>query len=401
MDTTKAELNFTTDPPTRAADSRTVVESANTVTKKSEGTDIRDHELIRRIGQGSYGEVWLARNVMGTYRAVKIVYRAAFEHARPFEREFNGIQKFEPLSRSHEGFVDILQIGRTEDYFYYVMELADDVSARQQIDPNRYEPMTLRSAQLAQAMAAPAPMAAEEAKKSGTRWNASLPAPRGRLPFEQCVELGLSLTQALGKLHSHGLIHRDIKPSNIIFVNGQPKLADIGLVAEQSEAKSFVGTEGFIPPEGPGTPQADIYSLGKVLYEIATGKDRHEFPALPTLLGDSETDTHLLELNTVFLKACQGDIKQRYQTCELMRDDLLLLQSGKSVKRAQETERRLSLLYKLSIIGITLTVLMVGGYWYAKQQAVTARLRAEQEARLRAQAQQSDRESRQNLYAAQ
>jgi hypothetical protein len=44
--------------------------------------EIRDHELIRCIGPGSYGEVWLARNVMGTYRAVKIVYRAAFERTQ-------------------------------------------------------------------------------------------------------------------------------------------------------------------------------------------------------------------------------------------------------------------------------------------------------------------------------
>src|SRR5262249_54594868 len=268
------------------------------------GVQVPDHELLTRIGQGSYGEVWLARNVMGTYRAVKIVYRAAFEHARPFEREFNGIQKFEPISRSHDGFVDVLQIGRTPDYFYYVMELADDVSAGQQIDPATYEPKTLRS-----------------------QLQAHKP-----LPFEQCVELGLSLTAALGHLHQHGLIHRDIKPANIIFVNGIPKLADIGLVAEQSEAKSFVGTEGFIPPEGPGTPQADIYSLGKVLYEIATGKDRHEFPALPSLLGDTATDTQLLELNAVFLKACQTDTNQRYESAVRMREDLLLLQSGRSLK---------------------------------------------------------------------
>src|SRR5262245_48249154 len=115
MDTTKAELNLGTDAPTLEEDSRTVAEHTRPATSKPPiPADIRDHELIRRIGQGSYGEVWLARNVMGTYRAVKIVYRAAFEHARPFEREFNGIQKFEPLSRSHDGFVDILQIGRTE-----------------------------------------------------------------------------------------------------------------------------------------------------------------------------------------------------------------------------------------------------------------------------------------------
>src|SRR5438876_5496481 len=87
---------------------------------------IPDHELIRPIGRGSYGEVWLARSVMGTYRAVKIVYRRTFEHERPFEREFAGIQKFEPISRSHEGLVDLLQVGRNEQegYFYYVMEHA-------------------------------------------------------------------------------------------------------------------------------------------------------------------------------------------------------------------------------------------------------------------------------------
>src|SRR5437867_7588906 len=86
---------------------------------------VPDHELIRCIGAGSYGEVWLARNVMGTFRAVKIVYRQNFDHDRPFEREFKGIQKFEPISRSHEGLVDILHVGRGEGYFFYVMELAD------------------------------------------------------------------------------------------------------------------------------------------------------------------------------------------------------------------------------------------------------------------------------------
>src|SRR5580704_13270560 len=71
-----------------------------------------DHQLLRRIGRGSYGEVWLARNVVGTFRAVKVVYRDEFADPHPYEREFAGLQKFEPLSRANEGFVDILQIGR-------------------------------------------------------------------------------------------------------------------------------------------------------------------------------------------------------------------------------------------------------------------------------------------------
>ena len=58
---------------------------------------IPDHELLRRVGEGAYGEVWLARNVMGTHRAVKIVYRRSFSDDRPYEREFAGIKRFEPI----------------------------------------------------------------------------------------------------------------------------------------------------------------------------------------------------------------------------------------------------------------------------------------------------------------
>src|SRR6185437_2406347 len=105
-----------------------------------------------------------------------------------------------------------------------------------------------------------------------------------KLSLQECLELGMALSQALAELHKRGLVHRDVKPSNIIFVNGVPKLADIGLVAGVDETRSYVGTEGFIPPEGPGTPQADVFSLGKVLYEASTGKDRQDFPELPTLL---------------------------------------------------------------------------------------------------------------------
>src|SRR5215475_15001176 len=107
---------------------------------------IPEHELVSPIASGAYGQVWIARNRLGVYRAVKIVHRASFDHDRPFEREFAGIKAFEPISRSHEGLMDLLQVGRDDDagYFYYVMELADDLDAESQA-PVAYAPRTLAS----------------------------------------------------------------------------------------------------------------------------------------------------------------------------------------------------------------------------------------------------------------
>ncbi len=91
---------------------------------------VPDYALIRVIGRGSYGEVWLGRSVTGTYRAVKLVHRERFDSARPFEREFAGIQRFEAISNRHPSQLRILHVGRLADdsAFYYVMELADPVA---------------------------------------------------------------------------------------------------------------------------------------------------------------------------------------------------------------------------------------------------------------------------------
>jgi serine/threonine protein kinase len=306
---------------------------------------IPDHELLRLIGRGSYGEIWLARSVVGTFRAIKVVYRNAFDQDRPYEREFAGIQKFEPISRSHEGLVDVLQIGRNdhEGYFYYVMELADALENQESeiksqnrvvpasndvrpLNPGSYQPRTLRHDL----------------------------NHRGRLSLPECIEIGLAMTSALAHLHKYGLVHRDVKPLNTIFVDSVPKLADIGLVADINEARSFVGTDGFIPPEGPGSPSADLYSLGKVLYEISTGLDRQEFPRLPPDLKDNPDRAGLAELNEIIVKACAREPKQRYESAEQLRCDLELLQRGKSVKQQRLRQERLNFGKKLIFAGALL-----------------------------------------------
>src|SRR6266516_3153414 len=174
-------------------------------------------------------------------------------------------------------------------------------------------------------------------------------ARHGRLSLGECVQIVTGVTSSLAHLHRHGLVHRDIKPSNILIINGVPKLADIGLVAGIKETRSFVGTEGFIAPEGPGKPQADLYSLGKVLYEISTGKDRRDFPDLPAELRDSADQSGFSEMNEIILKACASDVHERYQSAEEMHADLALLQRGQSVKERRVWQQRIHALRRIGL----------------------------------------------------
>ncbi len=272
---------------------------------------IPDHEVLRKIGGGAYGEVWLARGVTGALRAVKVVRREDFEDERGFEREFEGILKFEPISRDHPALVNILHVGRSLDgqaFYYYVMELGDDASTGREINPVEYEPRTLRS---------------DQPQVTGKRWE-----------IDECIDVGLRLAEALGHLHDLGLAHRDVKPSNIIFVNGRAKLADIGLVAARGQ-RTFVGTEGFVPPEGPGSTQADIYSLGKVLYEMATGKDRMDFPELPEEMPVGAGRQRWLELNRVICDICEPRVSKReITTAAELAAALRRIQCGKTAQRS-------------------------------------------------------------------
>lgn len=248
---------------------------------------IPDHEVLRKIGGGAYGEVWLARGVTGAMRAVKIVYREDFSDDRTFEREFEGILRFEPISRDHRGFVNILHVGRSEEesaFYYYVMELGDDAHSEGEINPVEYEPRTLRT----------------DMKRAGG-------APLGT---QFCLETGRRLAEALDELHQRGLTHRDVKPSNVIFVEGKAKLADIGLVAAKDQ-RTFVGTEGFVPPEGPGSQEADLYSLGKVLYEMATGMDRLQFPELPEGGPGDDERKKWIRLNRMICDMCDPRLAKR------------------------------------------------------------------------------------------
>ena len=322
---------------------------------------IPDHELLRPIGRGACGEVWLARNVMGVMRAVKIVRRSSFADQRPFEREFAAVKRYEPVSRAAAGLVNVLHAGRTPDgaAFHYVMELAD--SAEPGLDPaedpDRYAPCTLRT----------------------------LLGRMGRMPPAECLEIAVSLTNGIADLHRVGLVHRDVKPSNIIFVGGRAKLADIGLVGDMTESRSYVGTEGYVPPEGPGRPGADLYGLGRVLYEMATGYEATRFPALPAEWTHEPEREGVFEFYEVVLRCCEPDESRRYRTADELLADLALLQSGQSVRQVRQLRGRIAVLRKLAAAAAAAGVIAGTLAWW--------------QGRLVARAEQAEAEARRLLFS--
>jgi len=189
-----------------------------------------------------------------------------------------------------------------------------------------------------------------------------------RLPVAECAETGRSLATGLAQLHRHRLVHRDLKPSNVIFVGGRAKLADIGLVAGLDESRSYVGTEGFVPPEGPGRPTADLFALGRLLYQAATGLGPERFPEIPPDWMDAPDTKALIEFHEILLKLGEGDVRRRYQDAAEVLADLALVQSGKSVVELRRLQRRLVGFRRFGAAAATAAAVAVAAWsWTARE----------------------------------
>ncbi|WP_205471319.1 serine/threonine-protein kinase [Nocardioides sp. SYSU D00038] len=112
-----------------------------------------------------------------------------------------------------------------------------------------------------------------------------------RIPLPELAEIGAQVAETLGHVHERGIVHRDVKPGNLLLgPHGRVKLADFG-IARLLEATAHltltghtIGTAAYLAPEQvagePVDRPADVYSLGLVLLEAATG--RREYPGTPT-----------------------------------------------------------------------------------------------------------------------
>ncbi len=319
---------------------------------------IPGYHLYRPIGAGAYGEVWLATDDVGRWWAVKITFPPRGGGEQSASREFRAIERYAPIGDQHANLVRIIApawLPHTGQ-FYYSMELADDATTKAPLPrcstPEEraavaayYHPRTLRS----------------ELQR------------RSRFSPAECVECGLPLAMALGQLHSRGVIHRDIKPENIIYVAGQPKLADLGLVAEAGGQHSIAGTTAYLAPEPKRREPADIFALGVVLYELATGQPAERCPQVPAgiaQLGNMEL-SEWNELNAVILKACHPNPGLRHAGADELREELELLRNQGSVRqrRAQESFRRQLLDQRKNLLLAASAIILLVLAWSQWRQA--------------------------------
>jgi len=298
--------------------------------------NIPNYKLIKLIGEGSFGQVWVAMDATDSPCAIKIIYKRKSKKDL-FWKEFEGVKNYLPISRSNLGLVTILHVGKSEDdsFYYYTMELADDLHSNENENWQSYEAKSLSS----------------YIKTTDSPCN-----------LDEFGEIALNLSNGLGHLHTNGLVHRDIKPSNVIFVNGIPKLADVGLVSIGSDASTFIGTTGYIPPEGPGTPQADIYAIGKTLYELLTGNHIGAFPELPTQVYKNKGKLNAFsEFNKIIANCTSPDFRERFENGNKLREELLGITSSLPATKKVSSKSLSSLvlicfaIVCLSVIGLGLS----------------------------------------------
>jgi len=275
------------------------------------GSNLGPYEILSPLGAGGMGEVYLARDSrLDRTVAIKVLPSHLADNPdlkQRFEREARAVS-----SLNHPHICTLHDIGEHEGKPFIVME--------------RLEGETLADL-----------------------------VSRGAMARSEIVELGIQIADALESAHAKGIVHRDIKPANV-FINsrGQAKILDFGLAKFETGREGIpsgshvqtmehltavgtaMGTIAYMSPEQarglPTDARTDLFSLGVVLYEMATG--RHAFPGSTTavvfdaILHKAPTAPVRLnpelpdELERVINKCLEKDKDLRYQVASELRADL-------------------------------------------------------------------------------
>ena len=277
---------------------------------------IPGYELLEKLGQGSMGTVFKARQLsMNRLVAIKLLHprlAAKTELLLRLTREAHLAAKL-----SHNNIVQAIDVGSAGSLHYFVMELAEGTTIKDEL---------------------------EKGKVYGER---------------EAVEIILQIAQALRHAHHRGLIHRDVKPANIILTpEGIAKLADLGMAREatdeelaRAEKGMTIGTPFYIAPEQIHgrediDARADIYSLGATFYHMVTGQP--PFPGNeigPVLKAHLKQELTPPDHLNVSLSSGLGEVvefmmaksrKKRYRSADDLILDLECLLNGEPPKLARE-----------------------------------------------------------------
>ncbi|HET6203666.1 MAG TPA: protein kinase [Planctomycetota bacterium] len=266
---------------------------------------IGDFRLIKRLGQGGMGVVYLAeQESLRRLVALKVLrpeQAGAFEAGTRFEREVQAIAKLR-----HPNIVTVFANGEEKGIRYFAMELV----------PGKGLDERLREA-----------------------------AARGeRVPIPTVLRWVAQIARALQCAHEAGIVHRDVKPSNVwIAADGRATLVDFGLARDVRAATltvtgEFRGTPYYASPEQvaakrvPIDARTDVYSLGVTLFECVTGRvpfegETTEQVFAQILLEEPPAPRRLnpsipRDLETVILEAIEKDPGRRYATAGAFAEDL-------------------------------------------------------------------------------
>ncbi len=292
---------------------------------------IGNYEIIKEIGRGSMGTVFLARHrTLGREVAIKTVNERDAETPQVLER-FR-IEAEASAKLQHPNIVQIYEVGLHDRIPFFAMEYVASGNLAQAI---HFRPINARDA----------------------------------------ARLTESLARAIHFAHLQGIVHRDLKPANILLApsdrpiavklelaksapvnetaNGyEPKVTDFGLAkrldleSQQTLPGHAIGTPSYMAPEQTGDgaqaigPSSDIYSLGAVLYDMLVGRPPFLAPTVAETLNKvmheepislCNLQAHVpRDLETICLKCLQKDSTRRYLTANDLADDLQRFLLGKS-----------------------------------------------------------------------
>ena len=234
------------------------------------------YRLLRQVGRGAMGEVWVAVDgLLGRRVAVKLLRPGASDDLEQRARSERFLREARTAaSLSHPNVTAVFDVGQEEGWPFIVLELVDGTTLEQRLE-------------------------------------------RGPLPPREAERIAASIAAALAAAHRAGIVHRDVKPANVIVSGtGMVKVTDLGIAgsveADPDDDGAMYGTLPYVAPErlrGPSAgPPADVYALGVVLYEMLAGRRPFEAGSAEALRRLQEAGppplTHVPGLERSVADAC-------------------------------------------------------------------------------------------------